>query len=107
MEVQTPIRKLNKSYNELVKFLFDYAQNHTYISKKMTSGLYINIANPMHDRADVKKFQTHIKRKISLILNILAKKGISERYGQNTYKILPNKLKDFTLKDILSFTIKN
>ncbi len=106
MEVQTPIRKLNKSYNELVEFVYNYAQNHTYISKKMTSGVYINTANPMHDRADVKKFQTHIKRKISLILNTLSKMGISERYGKNTYKILP-KLKDFTLKDILSFTIKN
>ncbi len=73
----------------------------------MTLGLYIIIANPIHYRTDVIKFQKHIKRKISRIQNILAKKGISERYGQNTYKILPNKLKDFTLKDILSFTIKN
>jgi len=33
--------------------------------------------------------------------------GFCERYGKNTVKIDRNKLKDFSLQEILDYTIKN
>lgn len=56
-----PIRKLNKKYIELVKFVYKYVQNHVYLSKKMVSGLYIVKINPKYNRADTQAYQKVIK----------------------------------------------
>ncbi len=61
----------------------------------------------MHNRADSKQFQKTIRHKIRLIFNIYEKLGISEIYGKNSVKIDRNKLKNFSLNDILSYAIKN
>jgi len=73
----------------------------------MVSGLYISKCNPEYKRADTQAYQKVIKRKISSILNIWNQLGICERYGVNTVKIDRDKLKQFTLDDILSYTIND
>lgn len=72
----------------------------------MVSGVYINTYNPEHNRNETTVFQKVIKRRLSRIFAVFKELGISERYGQNTIKIDRDKLKEFTLKDILSFTLK-
>ena len=102
-----PIRKLNKTNIPLVKFVYNYAKSHIYISKRMVSGVYITLNNPKHNRIDTKGFQKKIIRQLVLIFKIFCRLGFCERYGQNTVKINRDKLKKFSLDDILDYTIKN
>ena len=100
--------KVKEENHFLEQFVYEYALNHVYLSKVMVSGLFIVKYNPiLHNRADTKEYQKKIRHKIRLILNIYEKLGISKIYGKNSVKIDRNKLKEFTLKDIMSHTIKN
>ncbi|KKM14963.1 hypothetical protein LCGC14_1700800 [marine sediment metagenome] len=71
----------------------------------MVSGLYINKYNPEHNRNDTTAFQKVIKGRVSRILNVFKRLKIAKRYGQNTVKIDREKLKEFSLKYILSQTL--
>ena len=72
----------------------------------MTSGLYITKNNIKHNRADKAGFQKIIQRRISAIFNILIELGLCESHGKNTLKIDREKLKTYSLSDIMSHTIK-
>ncbi len=78
-----------------------------YISKKMASGLYITKNNIKHDRTNKTAFQKTLRRSLSTIFNVLKELGISQKYGQNTVKINIDKLKEFSLSDIMGYVIKN
>ncbi len=71
----------------------------------MVSGLYITKYNPEHNRNDATPFQKIIKRRVVRILHVFKQLGISEKYGQSTVKIDLDRIKEFTLKDILNETL--
>ena len=99
--------KVEEKNTVLEQFVYEYVQNHLYVSKIMLSGLFIVKCNPKHNRADTKKFQKKIKHRISLILNTYKELGICETYGKNTVKINRKNLKEFSLSDIMGYVIKN
>ncbi len=93
--------------NSLEKFVYEYAQNHVYVSKRMVSGIYISRYNPEHNNFTSTELQRRVKRKLARILITYKNLGIAERRGKNTYEINRGKLKKFTLKQIKAFSLKN
>jgi len=99
--------KVEIEINTLEQFVYEYAQNHVYISKKMISGVYISKYNPEHNNFTSTELQKRVKRKIGSILITYKNLGIAVRRGQNTVMIDREKLKEFTPKQIKVSSLKN
>jgi len=93
--------------NTLEQFVYEYAQNHVYISKNMISGMYIVKYNPEWKRTDSKELQKKIRRKIGSILINYKNLDIAERWGQTCIKINREKLNEFTPEQIKNSSLKN
>ena len=99
-------RKLNPKYNPLIEFVWNYMENHIYCSRVMLARIYMNRFYPNKPNNYINE-QKSIRRKVGEIFSILKKFGIVEQFNKNAIRINRERMENFTLKDILSYTIKS
>lgn len=97
-------QKINQE--SLIDFIYnDYLKSHKYASKNMTSSVYISRFYPNKPN-NYKKIQSAVKRKISDFFIILKNLGIVSQFNTTTIRVDFEKLKEFSLSDILSHSLK-
>lgn len=94
--------------DSLTQFVWEYAQNHIYLSRMIISGVYVEKFNPIFKKDEYfnkREQQKAISRKLTSIFYILKQLGIVERFSQGTFKVNKEKLNEHSLDMILSHSM--
>lgn len=90
----------------LIEFVYEYLKNHRFCSKNFLAGICVGKFYPYKPN-NYRNIQTGIKRKISKFFMALKELGIVSQFNTTTIKVYFEKLKEFDLNEILTYTIKN
>lgn len=109
LEIQKPLKK-----EPLTEFVFNYLQDHNFVSKTIVSGIYIDkndIKNDIIDGnafSDRRRLLKSVKYKLGSIFIILKNLGIIEVYNKNTVQVINRDLmNEIGLKKILKYNVKD
>jgi len=101
------MRRINKKDKYIFEFVYDYLKTHRFSSKNMVSSICVDEFYPNKPNTiDYNKLKRGFKRKISDFFSLLIKLGIATQFNTTTITVDFEKLKKYTLNDILSYTKK-
>ena len=98
----------------LTGFVFDYLQEHNFVSKTIVSGIYIDKNDIKNDIIDGNAFSDRrrllktVKYKLGSIFIILKNLGIIEVYNKNTIQVVNRDLmNEIGLEKLLEYNVKD